>query len=151
MRVASLLELPFTLICLAFALFFYYCGFQCRPSGMLNETEEMIGRIQCETGLAFPDDAAILAFFEPDRAIDPIWLAKIEIPASHYTAFACSLASKPDDHTLFKSAYADSLSFWTPTNVVAEKQYLPNDHRLVRILVSHDSEVYIAYVECMVF
>ena len=104
-----------------------------------------------ETGLAFPSDAKVVQFLEPDRFIDPVWVAKVTFPGSSYEGFKASLLGKAADSTVYHGALADKTSWWKPADVVLTRQYLFDQQTFVNVVVAQDGDEFEVYVECAVF
>lgn len=108
-------------------------------------------KIASETGLIVPIESRLIHFFEPERIVDPVWIAKIMIPASSYGEFEESLLEKTPDNTTYMGALANSAMWWKPDNVVVKKQYLFDRQTLVIVVVSREGGEFAVYVECAVF
>jgi hypothetical protein len=104
-----------------------------------------------ETGLIFPAGSKLIRFSEANVVVDPVWVAKITMPASSYDGFQQALLKKPTDNTDVSGALADSTSWWNPTDVVVTKQYLADSHTLVIVVVSKEGEEIAVYIEHVVF
>jgi len=110
-----------------------------------------IDRIRSDTGLIVPDGSILEHFGEPERLIDPIWVAKVIVPISSYESFKQDILSRTDDHTILSGSLADTTSWWNPSNIVLTKQYLHGSQTFVRVVVSKENEEIAAYIECVVF
>lgn len=110
-----------------------------------------LGRIEKESGLIFPDHSRLVHFLQPDRAIDPVWVAKVIIPVSSYEGFKQAVLIKQVDKTIYNGALADSTSWWKPANVVLTNQYLANSQTFVVVIVSKEGEDIAVYIECTMF
>ena len=93
----------------------------------------------------------MIHFVEPESWIDPVWVAKVIIPASSYESFKEAVIRKPIDKTIYDGALADSTSWWRPTSVVLRKQYLADRHTFVNLVLSKESVDFAVYIECAVF
>ena len=112
---------------------------------------EKMSRIESETGLTFSDNCRLVHFLQPEVFVDPVWVAKVVIPALSYESFRQALLKKPADETIYDGALADSTSWWKPTNIVLTKQYLANRQTFVNVVVSKEGEEFVVYIECAVF
>ncbi len=110
-----------------------------------------LNRIKKEAGLDLPDDSKLIHFIEPERFVDPIWVAKVTIPASSYESFKEVVIRKHSDKTVYHGALADSISWWKPTSVVLRKQYLADRHTFVKLVLSKEGVDFAVYIECAVF
>jgi len=115
------------------------------------QRSEIIDRIKSETGLDFTPKSNLIHFYEPDRLIDPVWVAKVVIPASSYDGFKEAVLGKTSDNTTYHGAIADSTSWWKPTHVVLTKIFLTDDEVLVSVVMSKEGDEFAVYVECAVF
>lgn len=110
-----------------------------------------LSKVAGETGLPLPSGSKVIQFSEPDVVVDPVWVAKIIIPASSYDGFQQALLKKPADNTIYDGALANSTSWWKPTAVVLTHQYLANSQTFVKVVVSKEGEEFAVYIECAVF
>lgn len=110
-----------------------------------------LNRIEKETGLDLPDESKLIYFFEPERVVDPVWVAKIIIPASSYESFKEVVLRKHTDKTIYHGALADSTIWWKPTSVVLRKQYLADRQTFVNLVLSKEGVEFAVYIECAVF
>lgn len=111
-----------------------------------------LGKVESETGLPFPPEAILVRFSSLRSFLDPIWAAKVVIPAASYDDFRQALAQKPpdDDDSLVEKA-GRWASWWKPTDVVMTKQYLINSQVIVVVVVSKEGDDYAIYIERIVF
>lgn len=110
-----------------------------------------LNRIEKETGLDFPDESKLIHFLEPDIVVDPVWVAKVIIPASSFEGFKEVVLRKPTDNSGYSGALADSITWWKPKTVIMKKQYLADRHTLVDIVLSKEGDDFAVYIECAVF
>lgn len=113
--------------------------------------ESVLLRMRDDMRVDLPRGSKIINFFEPDRLVDPVWLAKIEFPAFSFDEFKVVLEQKKDDGTTYKSPFRSSAVFWTPTNIVFGKKFLADDETFVEIIISRTNSLCYAYIECVVF
>lgn len=125
------------------------CAISCRDE--MQSLNTQMSRIESETGLTFPANYKLVHFFERDVFIDPVWVAKVIIPASSFERFRQALITKQADNTTYHGALSNSTSWWKPTNVVLTKQYLANRQTFVNVVVSKEGEEFAVYIECAVF
>ncbi len=109
-----------------------------------------LNRMGSETGLFFPVESKVIHFSAPERFVDPVWVAKVLMPASSYEVFQEAVLGKTTDNTVYHGALADSTSWWKPTDVVLKKQYLADRQTFVNVVVSKDAEEFAVYIECVV-
>ena len=112
---------------------------------------ETLNRIRKETGLDLSDESKLIHFFEAERIVDPVWVAKVIIPASSYDDFREVVLRKPTEKTVYHGGLADSISWWKPTSVVLRKQYLADRHTFVIVVLSREGKDYSLYIECAVY
>jgi hypothetical protein len=127
------------------------CTISCRDHNAQQSVKKQISRIENEIGLTFPANSRLDQFFEREVFVDPVWMAKVFIPASSYEGFKKALITKPDDNATVQGALADSTSWWKPSNIVFKKQYLQGSQTLVNVIVSKEGEEFALYIECAVF
>jgi hypothetical protein len=113
--------------------------------------EELLKRIVKETELNLPHESELIHFFEPDRIVDPVWVAKVKIPASSYEILKEEVLRKRADNAILHGALADSTSWWNPTDVILKKQYLTNSENFVNFILSKEGEDYFIYIEHVIF
>lgn len=113
--------------------------------------EKRLNSIKKEAGLNFPEGSKLIHFFEPERFVDPVWVAKVIIPASSYDSFKRVVLEKASDETVYNGALADSTSWWKPISVVMRKQYLADRHTFVNLVLSEEGVDVSVYIECAVF
>lgn len=112
---------------------------------------KILAKIVKETGLNLPVESKLIHFLEPDRFIDPIWVAKVQIPVSSYEDFKEVVIKKPTEKMGYKGALADSTSWWKPTNIVLRNQYLADRNTFVVLVLSKEGDDFFVYIECAVF
>ena len=112
---------------------------------------EKLNRIESETGLVLPAKSKLIHFLEPERFVDPVWVAKIVMSKSSYQGFKEAVLEKVTDRTIYDGVLANSTSWWKPTHVVLTKQYLANRQTFVVVVVSKEGEEFAVYIECAVF
>jgi hypothetical protein len=116
-----------------------------------NMSSQKLNKIGHETGLPFPSESKIIYFSEPDRFVDPVWVAKVIIPTSWYGNFKTALFEKTADNTVYHGALAGSTIWWKPMDVVLSKQYLADRQTFVNVVVSKEDGEFAVYIECAVF
>ena len=132
-------------------IFILVCTISCQDRNEEQSVNKQMGKITSETGLTFPTNSRLDHFLEADVLVDPVWVAKVVVPASSYASFTQAMLTKPEDKTVYQGALADSTSWWRPTNIVLTKQYLADRHTFVKIVVSKEDEEFAVYIECAVF
>jgi hypothetical protein len=121
------------------------------PNDLRPPTQERnLGRIEKETHLDLPDGSKVVQFFEADRVVDPIWVAKITIPESSSEMFREAVARRKDDSAPH-GGLAKPTVWWKPQNVVLTKYYLADSQTLVSIVIAKEGDGTSVYVECAVF
>lgn len=123
----------------------------CRDRDKSWSADKQMPRIESDIGLTFPEASVLDHFYEADRIVDPVWVAKVTIPAASYDGFKNTVAAKPTDNTSYEGGLANWTEWWKPENVVLTKQYLANSHTLVQIVISQEEKGYAVYIECAVF
>lgn len=132
-------------------IFVFVCTLSCRDRTKDPSVAAQMDKVCEETGLIFSDDSILKYFFEPDRFVDPVWVAKVAVPISFCESFKSSLLSKPDDNTLYQGALSDSIDWWKPSNIILTKQYLADSQTFVKVVVSMENEEMMVYIECATF
>ena len=136
-------------------IIFYYCVFNqaCLRSIERDQTSDelVLLRMQNDMRVDLPRGSKIDNFLEPDRLVDPVWLAKIEFPACSFDEFKAALELKKYDGTTYNSPFRSSANFWAPTNIVFGKKYLADDETFVEIVIARTNSLCHAYIECVVF
>jgi len=74
------------ILIIRFFLFLIFIGTisSCRDDDGERSVSLSIDRIRSDTGLIVPDGSILEHFGEPERLIDPIWVAKVIVPISSY-------------------------------------------------------------------
>lgn len=108
-------------------------------------------RIIQEIGLNLSNESRVIHFYEPERIIDPVWVAKVIIPDASFETIKDAVEGKRADNSTYSGAIADSTIWWDPTSIIFEKQYLTDDEKFVHFIASRENDGIALYIECAVF
>jgi hypothetical protein len=121
---------------------FFYRGAGGR-SGSLSIIEE-------EAQLILPAGAELIHFEEPVVFIDPIWVAKVTVPAESIESLRQSLTQKGKEVSRAALSYvAESVDWWKPADVLLTVEYMGSG--LITVFVSREGDGYALYIERVVF
>jgi len=112
------------------------------------DSEAMV-KIEEESGIELPDDAKGLAFHHIPP-IDPIWFAKIQLPATSQDSITKQIEALPSSGTQFPKDFANERCGWWPTamqEVILSKHADNNGSYLDMYLVKEKDDLilYIIY------
>ncbi|MCK4635420.1 MAG: hypothetical protein KAT32_01015 [Candidatus Moranbacteria bacterium] len=115
-----------------------------------NSSISILSRIESESNIDFPDSSNIIDF-DKKPPIDPIIIAKISISESSVEKMKEDIESKTEYSGSVSGALSESMSWWTPNQVIVEKTYWSSEHILVHVILSKQNNEYFVYIECSVF
>jgi hypothetical protein len=111
----------------------------------------LLNRIRKDTGVEFPVETTVVHFHEPDRVVDPVWVAKVLVPPGAFDSLKKVVLAKPTDNTTYHGALSNSTSWWKPEDVLLERGYLADRQTFVKMIFSEESPNVAVYIEAAVF
>lgn len=103
--------------------------------------------VNADIQVQFPQSSHITHTYIPDRFIDPIWYARIEVPVQSAQAVLAQLRAKPiaqytrvDDPHVY-------VAWWTPADVTETFVYDTSTLDFVYIVVTQEAGVVVFYIE----
>ena len=123
------------------------------PTGEIQDSmqSKTLNRIGSEAGLVMPVGSEVTHFSEPPVLFDPMWVARIVVPASSYEGFRESLLGKAPKNGLMQGRLSESTRWRKPTHVMLTRQYQINGHPIVYVVVSKEGEEVAVYIEYTYF
>jgi hypothetical protein len=110
---------------------------------------EPAARIRTEAGLAFPCAGRVTHFVETPP-IDPIWVARVELPMSCAKALEAVVAAKKVDPGTVDGALWETTPWWKPGRLISQKRFhfsQPEGSASVFVLLAEENGQLVAYLE----
>lgn len=125
--------------------------FALMPYDFRTIDEVSVSDLATDTGLALPPDARITHFKEVPP-IDPVWVARVEMPSSAEARLVASASAQSAATGTVSGAMSESTAWWRPFDVVLSRRYEHSEsHALVTVVISRESGQTIAYIEHAVY
>ena len=83
--------------------------------------------------------------------MDPVWVAKVDLPAAEEGSLRSVIETKKADQTPVHHPLSESMAWWKPQHEILRRQFWPNEQTLVRVILSQEHGHLSAYLECAVF
>lgn len=106
-------------------------------------------RIESDLGLGQLRIETVLHFFDPQRFIDPAWVAKVILESGSEQAFLEELASLDEKRNSGGGAETQ-VAWWAPENERGRASFT-RDNVLIKVVIAEEDDQPVAYMAWSIF